>query len=444
MKNIDLNAETYRKRSEEIQDIVERMPTKFGLVVTSIVLGLFLLLICAGYFISYPDTIQGQIVINTRFSPVKLVANTSGKLTLTRFHANDLVKAGDYIAYIQNPANVDDMIQIDHLLGRFDVRSTNLAASYPLFPPRSSLGEINTKYFAFLNALQQYYNYELKNVYQQQEESLNNEIGQLHELLINNTGLMQTKQHNMMLSKKMADRDSILLAEKAVDEDDADHSRVVFLNSKESFQTVKNELITAKEQISNDRGKLEELYVQKSDKEKEMRLDILSSFNDLKDNIKAWEEKYVFKATMDGKLDFSKFWSSDQFVQAGEEVFSVIPVDNRIIGQMELPSHGAGKVKPGQTVIIKLDNYPYEEYGSVKGKVKSISLMTNTVKVSNQNPVDMYLLEVELPDGLVSHFGSKLGFKTQLKGSADVISSEKRLIERFFDNLTYISDKDKS
>ncbi|UOE50917.1 HlyD family efflux transporter periplasmic adaptor subunit [Mucilaginibacter sp. SMC90] len=444
MKNNDLNAEVYRKRSEEIQDIVERMPTKFGLIVASVVLGLFLLLLCAGYCISYPDTVQGQIVINTRFSPVKLVANTSGKLTLTKYRANGRVKTGDYIAYIQNSANVDDIRQIDRLLSKFDVHSPKLAACYPLFPSRSSLGEINTKYAAFLNALQQYYNYERKNVYQQQQQSLNNEIRQLRELLVNNTGLMQTKQHNMMLSKKMADRDSILLSEKAVDEDDADHSKVTYLNSKESFQAVKNELITAKEQISNDEGKLEELDVQQSDKEKEMRLDILSSFNDLKDNIKAWEEKYVFKATVDGRLDFSKFWSNDQFVQAGEEVFSVIPVDNRIIGQMELPAHGAGKVKPGQTVIIKLDNYPFEEYGSVKGKVRSISLMTNTVKTSNQTPVDMYLLEVDLPDGLVSHFGSKLGFKTQLKGSADVISSEKRLIERFFDNLTYISDKDKS
>ena len=57
----------------------------------------------------------------------------------------------------------------------------------------------------------------------------------------------------------------------------------------------------------------------------------------------------------------------------GTEVFSILPTDNPILGQVYLPSQGAGKVEAGQEVIIKLDNYPYIEYGSINGKVKTIS-----------------------------------------------------------------------
>jgi len=51
----------------------------------------------------------------------------------------------------------------------------------------------------------------------------------------------------------------------------------------------------------------------------------------------------------------------------------------RIIGKADIPSTGIGKVKSGQTVNIKLDNYPYMEFGMIKAKIKNISLVPITV-----------------------------------------------------------------
>ncbi len=38
-----------------------------------------------------------------------------------------------------------------------------------------------------------------------------------------------------------------------------------------------------------------------------------------------------------------------------------------------LPAEGAGKVEPGQKVNIRLDNYPYMEYGMLEGVISHIS-----------------------------------------------------------------------
>jgi len=245
----------------------------------------------------------------------------------------------------------------------------------------------------------------------------------------------------MKFAKKIADRDSILLSEKVAAEDEADHSKISFLNSKESFQSIHNEIKTNEQQIDDDKNKLQQLYIQKNDKEKQMHLDMLSAYDDLKDNIKAWEQKYVFKAPMDGQIEFLKFWSNNQYLQTGEDVFTIIPKKNKVIGQVELPAYGAGKIKVGQEVIIKLDNYPYEEYGSVEGEVTSISLVSNIQKVNNQNNIDTYLVEVALPNGLTTNYGSKLEFKYEIKGTADIISKKRKLIQRLFDNLKYNIDK---
>ncbi|MFD2148733.1 hypothetical protein [Mucilaginibacter antarcticus] len=91
-------------------------------------------------------------------------------------------------------------------------------------------------------------------------------------------------------------------------------------------------------------------------------------------------------------------------------------------------------------MIIKLDNYPYREYGSIKGKVLSISLTTNTVK-TEKGEAETYLVNVDLPDELKTNYGSKLDFKYEIKGTGEIITRDRKLIERLFDNMKYSVNK---
>lgn len=141
---------------------------------------------------------------------------------------------------------------------------------------------------------------------------------------------------------------------------------------------------------------------------------------------------------INGKVDFLSFIKSNDYIQSGQELFKIIPVNNQIIGQVNLPENGSGKVKVGQSVIIKLNNYPFNEYGSVKGKVRRISLVTNQQTLSdNQKKVNSYLIDINLPFGLKTNYGVELDFHAEAKGSAEIITNDRRLIERFFDNLRH-------
>jgi hypothetical protein len=430
-----------QERSEPIQDIIERMPTHFGKVITILVFSLVLLLLAFGLFIRYPDTVTGEIVINAKYAPVKLVANAPGKIILLNVQTKGDVKEGDYIAIIQNPADLPDMIKVKDLVDHTDLYRNDFENAFPLFPPKVSLGEVNVKYYNFLNAFQQLYQYKKSNIYERQEENLKNDIIRQSAILSNSKLLEQTHLKNMTLSKKFSYRDSILLAEKIATEDELDQSNINYLNSKENYQNILNNILSTQQQIEDDQNKLQQQVIQRQDKERQMQLDLRSAFNDLKDNINSWELQYVFKSPMDGQVDFLKFITTGEFATAGEEMFAIVPRRNKIIGQVQLPSTGAGKVTTGQEVIIKLDNYPYEEYGSIKGRVSSISLMSNKAKSTNSTEIDTYLIEVELPKELTTNYGKKLEFKYEIKGTADIICADKKLIERFFDNLKYKTSK---
>src|SRR5690606_35790949 len=131
-----------------------------------------------------------------------------------------------------------------------------------------------------------------------------------------------------------------------------------------------------------------------------------------------------------------KFWVNNQFIQSGEPVFTIVPLQHNVLGQMHLPVHGAGKVKEGQEVIVKLEDYPYMEYGSIKGIVSSISLTTNA-QLTEEGTVENYLINVELPEKLKTNYGSELDFRFETKGTGDIVVHERRLLERLFDNLRY-------
>jgi hypothetical protein len=436
MNDNQLSVSKNNDRSEEVTDIIERMPIGFGRWVMFIVIFFMVGLFLFGWFVKYPDTVIGPVVINAQHSPVRLIANISGKIVLNGFKAQDKIKEGNYIAVIQNTANTKDIIYINNLLKDFNINENYLATKQNLFPEKVSLGEVNTKYYAFINSLLKVCNYQDKNTYQKQEENLLQAISQETEILVQNYKSKKIKEEVLDIAGKTLQRDSamrIKFSNSAVSEAEIEHTKINYLTAKDNYQNVSQEIAVLQLKIEDIKSKVVQLRIEKEDKEKQMRLDLLASYNDLNDNIKQWEQKYVFKAPFNGKVEFLKFWSNNQFVQSGEEVFTIVPEDNEIVGQVQLPAKGAGKVKIGCKVIIKLDNYPFMEYGSIKGKVKSISLTPNSV----QGNIGSYLILVELPNQLTTNYGSKLEFKYELKGTADIVTNDRRLMQRLFDNLRY-------
>ena len=97
---------------------------------------------------------------------------------------------------------------------------------------------------------------------------------------------------------------------------------------------------------------------------------------------------------------------------------------------MELTLSGSGKVREGQRVVMKFDSYPYDRYGVVQGQVQSKALLPRDNKTIS--------VRVALPHRLKTNRGYELKFDQQMIGSAEIITEERRFIERMFDKLISI------
>ncbi|MEJ5994052.1 hypothetical protein WG904_06410 [Pedobacter sp. Du54] len=72
--------------------------------------------------------------------------------------------------------------------------------------------------------------------------------------------------------------------------------------------------------------------------------------------------------------------------------------------------------------------------------MKTIYLSTNTIK-TEKGDVENFMVTVNFPNQLKTNYGPKLDVKLDTKGSAEIVTNDRRLIERFFDNLKYAVKK---
>jgi multidrug resistance efflux pump len=430
------NEKNVSKRSEEINDIVDRMPMDFGRWVAIAVIVFAGLLMLFGWIIKYPDTVTGQIKISSANASVKLVANASGNIHLESFKAQDEVEKGVYIAVIENAAHTEDVREVARCLTLYAAQSPNGNLAID-FPEKVSLGELNLKYYTFLSALKNQRDYEKENLFEKRKISLNDDIRWKKEIEQQSEKLLHIVLQKLEIARKWMDKYASLNKDEIVTyEYELDRSRNEYLLNRQEEQNLQKEMASIQMQITENQNQLNLLQVEQREKERQLQLDLLASYHDLNDNIKAWEQKYVFKAPFDGKVEYLKFLTENQFIQAGEEIIGIVPAESNVFGQVLLPASGAGKVEPGSRVTVKLDNYPYMEYGSIEGHVGSISLLSQPQQTGTGS-IETYLLIVDLPDGLSTNYGQMLDFQHEIGGIADIIVKERRLIERLFDNLKY-------
>ncbi|MDB5157360.1 MAG: HlyD family efflux transporter periplasmic adaptor subunit [Mucilaginibacter sp.] len=434
-----MNDETFYNvddRTEEVQHIIERMPTRFGFFVGLLILFLFAFLFVFGWIVRYPDIVTGQIVISGNNAPLKLIANSNGKIKLNHINSMDLVKQGQLIAYVENPTNYKSVFFIDSLLRSYVPLPDTILKLRQKLPPNFSLGELNSKYYGFANSLQEYANYKQDKLIDKQSENLNTVLIEQKEALANITTRIDMATKSLYFVQKSFKRDSLLFTKKIISESELDKTQMNYLSSKDALQNNLNNSLSTRQQIEQTEGQIEQLSLQNPEKGKELRISLISAYNDLLDNIKSWEQKYAFIAPFTGKVQFLKFYNENQFIQANEEVFSIVPKEEKVYGQVTLPAQGSGKIKIGQEVIVKLDNYPYMEYGSITGRIKSIALTTSTAKTET-SIIDTYLIVVDFPNQLTTNYKTRLNFKADAKGTAEIITKDRRLIQRLFDNLKY-------
>lgn len=409
-------------RSEEVQDILTKIPhwmIRWGNVIILVIIFLVFLF---SYFIKYPDIVTGNIIITTQSPPEKLVARTTGRIEHILVNDRSLVSKETAIAIIENSANYKDVYLLKDIIDSIDINLESV--DFPMIKLASlRLGDVESAYAIFEKDFLAYQinrEFQPYNIDKTSQSIETKEQEERLKLLIDQNSIALLE---MEYKKKDLERHKKLFDKGVISNQEYDNKNIEYLQQEKNINSLNS-------QISNLRSSLNSLgkdrkttSLSESTDQITLKRNLILSFNQLKKAITEWEMNYVLKSSTTGKISFQKIWAEQQNISSGENVFVVIPnQSSNYIGKLKASSFNSGKLKAGQNVNIRLANYPDREFGIIKGKVKLISLVPD----ADSN----LLIDIELPNGLKTSYNKEINFQQEMSGTADVVTEDLRLIER--------------
>ena len=387
------------------------------------------MLIGLSFLISYPDTVDGEVSITGAKAPLRLVSRSNGRLHLLK-EPNQTISQNATIAYIESGASYNDVQLLKAYLER----------SPKTLPSNLKLGELGGSYNSYLIAVEHWERLMKSDRYKTMRKSIEAQIQSNKDVVQQLSNSLAFKEKVLYNLQKAMERDSILASKKVVSKSELEQTQNTLLTQAEAEASLRSSQLMKQAEIKTSQIEIARSHIEEDEQLEAAYIDMMAKRNLLQTELRLWEEKYVIKAPTNGKLDYLGFWRENLMVKEGVELFTILPQHGEIMGEAYIPAIGAGKVKVGQLVNIKLNDYPYDEFGLLCGKVVSISPLMNKVQMSNA-VVETYLVRIAFPQGVTTNFDHKLSLNFESKGTAEIVTKPTRLIERLFDNLKAKSTK---
>lgn len=433
-ENIQLN------EFSEIQQILGHPPgwmLRWGI---SMIFVAIMILFLMAWFITYPDVIAAPAEITTENPPALVNSDISGNIATVLVKEGQTVKKGELLIVLEHEANLDAVTRLEQLLAPIQPENLSISTLAKLTLPKElELGREMQAIYARLNFqlnnLQFYLDQESakKRIYalRKQKENLSNLNASLNAKISN-------MEKELELAKKNRDRSKILFESNAESELNVEIEEAKYLGVQRGLENVKAEIIRNDLAVNQINTEIVNLQQTDGNAKNKIFIDAQKEIELLKGAITVWQHNYLLRSPIDGKITMPEQLSPRQFIKAGESIIAVVPTKGAgaVIAKANLSATGMGKVEEEMKVHLRLNGYPYKEFGMVKGKVQTIADVPNV----NPDGSKAYTIFITLPEGLKTTYEHKkpLAFRQGMTGIADIITEDRSFLERIFDQILSI------
>jgi multidrug resistance efflux pump len=370
--------------------------------------------------------VAAPITITTLNPPADLMAKSTGKIEKLFVTDGQQVLNGELVAVLFNIADYNDVFKLEDLLGEHGERWQEYTEA-GFVAGNLDVGELQSSLSQFKSALENYAKYTSLNYIGQTQKNLADQIAIQRKQLASQREQLQNMLRQYDLEKDNFSRDSVLHAGSVISRSEYDRSQQAVLQTRNSLISQRISISNLESGISSNKGRLIELDLQHESELNNLVVQLKTARNNLLTQIASWHDSYVIETPVTGRVAFTSYWNENQSITAGERFATVVPeadvVVDEVVGKLVIPSARLGKVSPGQTVHVKLNGYPYMEFGILKGELASISAVPDATG---------YTADVRFPGGLLSTYKKQFELIYQMDGTAEIVTRDMRLIERFF------------
>jgi HlyD family secretion protein len=366
----ELNQQT--RHSDDMQDIITAVPSwllRWGI---TLFFSILVLLLSLSAFIKYPDIVKSQLKISSPSVAKPIVPKVNGRLDKLLVTNNQIVTAGQPLAYIESTANHAEVLSL--LTGLKKLHDQMLAGNVidKAFFNKADDNELGELQGAYQTFIQSYIAYSAS--------VQNGFLVKKRTYLLQDIDGLGKQTNQLQAEKKLQQRDADLAEEEYNMHKKLEKQKVetpAELRQQESKYIARKapllqtdaSLITAHTNLLAKQKEILELDNQVA----EEKAKFMQALNSLISQAEDWKNKYVLLASEAGKVTFAGNVQENQVVSPNQDVFYINTGNEKFFGEMNIPQDNLGKVKQGQRVLVKLRSYRFEEFGMMKGTISYIS-----------------------------------------------------------------------
>lgn len=391
-----------------------------------------LMMALGAWWVRYPDIVPAGFSLTAVDGPRPVIVKIDGRLERLLVSDGQSVVGGQSIAYSESTADHNQVLALESAINMLKIEVTGSHWHYAaIFDPTPyvDLGELHNDFSGFVKELRELRMVMAGGFYIQKQDLLNSDYEDLlkmEKLLDEQMSLQKREfelaQEEFKLQEKLYDGNVIAPLE-------FKKEKAKLLSRELPLKNLGSVMIQNRSAQTSKRRELLELQ----DAVRTQKEEFSQAIQTLLVGIAEWKKKYVLVAPVSGHVSFSAPWQLKQQLAAGEEFVTVEPIGVELAGILTIRQNNLGKIRVGQNVLIKLEGFPYREYGLLEGRLTKVSATTGKDST--------YWGNVELPRNLVTTYGHELPYRNGLKGSAEIVTANRRLLDRL---LTVIKDGGKS
>jgi HlyD family secretion protein len=414
------------RRSETIDEIIDQNDGHLTKVTSIVFMLIFGLVFAAGFMVSYKETLVSSATIMSGKEPKEIPIKQSGKLIKLFAKNESAVIESQTIAWIESTADHSQVIclsqnadsAIYYLSNNKDTNLTHL-----FLGPFDHLGELQIHYQNFIAAQQQFNNDFINGYTQTRISQLLREISFQEEVAVNVKDKIELSKKELAISEEMLKDNNMLYQSKVLSKHQFKELEAKVISQKRILPDLLSELIQAKAAKNQKLIEITEVRHLKL----EHRKNFEQNLNTLRSVIKEWELKYIVTAPCEGKINLNKTMENNQNVVAGQSIGLVNPMDNNYYALIKMPQFNSGKLELNQPVHLRLDAFPFAEFGTLEGKINYISNIATDSGI---------IVTVALDKGMRTSSNIVVPFRNHMNAQAIVQMSDMRIIEKLYYNLT--------
>lgn len=390
-------------------------------------------------FIRYPDVTIGTGVMTSETPPIDHLSNTSGIIDSFYVTENSFVRYGDQLLSIQNTCSPESIDSLRNFIKKFEDISNSSHYDKLTLPTNLQLGILQAEYADFEMAFMELQMRLKAPFFRHKIQILNEEIINLERLSL------AIKKHQDLFKQEYSlihsdhARNRTLKAGNVISDLDMEKSDKELIAAKKQTILLESNLIENEIRKGNLEFEVNKLISEQTDLNNKNILKLKGIISTLKASIKTWEEKYIIVAKTSGRVSFPSIITPYVKINENDLVASVVPTINTSYQYVRaiVPDKGIGKVKINNKVIVKVDGYPYKEYGSIISKVTAISPIPRDDKTGNLS----YDLQITLPAEILTNRNIRIPFKPNTGVVVEIVTKEKSILARIFQEFLNLINK---